>query len=72
MNEYVTIVLEAATDPSLAGTEVERTRERLARAGLLAVNPRRSGTRPDPAAVEAAGRRAARGQPLSEIVSDGR
>ena len=57
MNEYVTIVLEAATDPSLAGTEVERTRERLARAGLLATNPRRPGVGPDPVAVEAAGRR---------------
>ena len=72
MNEYVTIVLEAATDPSLAGTEVERTRERLARAGLLATNPRRPGVGPDPVAVKAAGRRAARGTPLSDIVSGNR
>ena len=36
MNDYVTAVLDAATDPNLGGTEAERLRERLASAGLLA------------------------------------
>ncbi|HEX4357668.1 MAG TPA: type II toxin-antitoxin system VapC family toxin [Pseudonocardia sp.] len=36
MNEFVTRVLDAATDPDLAGGEAARIRERLERAGLLA------------------------------------
>ena len=72
VNEFVTAVLAAATDPDLAGTEAERTRERLARSGILADLPRRDGRRPAAAEVEAARRRAARGTALSHIVSDGR
>ncbi len=73
MNEYVVVVLDAATNPQSAGTETERLRERLARAGLLAVDPPYEGRRPDPAAVEAAGRRAAaRGPLLSDLVSQDR
>ena len=70
MNEYVTIVLEVATNPSNASTAGERVRERLARAGLLADLPPYEGVRPDPAEVEEAAREAARGRPLSEFVSD--
>ena len=71
MNEYMSVVLDAATDPSLAGSEAERVRERLALAGLLA--PPRSGRRgrPSRAAVEAAGRRAAHGVPVADLVGDG-
>jgi hypothetical protein len=36
MNDYVTAVLDAATNPGLAGGEAERLRERLDQAGLLA------------------------------------
>ena len=36
MNDYVTAVLDAATNPRLAGSEAERLRERLDQAGLLA------------------------------------
>lgn len=36
MNEFMTRVLDAATNPDVAGDEVTRIRERLARAGLLA------------------------------------
>ena len=72
MNDYVTSVLDAATDPNLAGTAAERLRERLGAAGLLAAPSRISGRRPSPDAVAAAGSRAAAGRPVSEFVSDGR
>jgi hypothetical protein len=71
MNEYVTRVLEAATDPENAANETERIRERLARAGLLAPAgaPRR---RPAQAQVARARRAAGSGTPLAQIVSDDR
>lgn len=72
MNDYVNSVLDAATDPNLAGNEAERVRERLERAGLLAQPAPLAGTRPDPKAVLAAGRRAATGRPVATFVSDGR
>lgn len=72
MNDYVTSVLDAATDPNLAGTSAERIRERLRVAGLLATPTRLSGRRPSAAAVAAAGARAASGRPVSEFVSEGR
>jgi plasmid stability protein len=70
MNEYVTIVLDAVTNPGTAGTERERLRERLARAGLLAVDPPYRGPIPDPDAVEEAGRELGKGTPLSEIIRE--
>lgn len=45
MNDYVTAVLDAATDPDLAGDEATAPRERLARAGFLVPAGRRR-TRP--------------------------
>jgi|SRR6266540_4312581 len=71
MNEYVTRVLEAATDPDNAANETERIRERLTRAGLLAPAgaPRR---RPAKAQVARARRAAGSGTPLAQIVSDDR
>ena len=72
MNDYVTSVLDAATDPNLAGTSAERLRERLHNAGLLTTPTRLSGRRPSAAAVVAAGSRAAAGRPVSDFVSDGR
>ena len=71
LNDYLTVVLAAATDPELATSEAVRVRERLAAAGLL-VPPARSGVRPDPGAVARARASAARGTPLSDLVSDGR
>ena len=70
MNDYVTAVLDAATDPRLAGSDEERLRERLDQAGLLAEPgaPRR------PAREEAAAarRRAGQGTSLSQLVSEDR
>lgn len=54
-------------DDGLVDTEDQHVRERLARAGLPVV-PRGSAARPDPDAVAAAGRRAAVGTPVSEIL----
>jgi hypothetical protein len=71
LNDYVTSVLDAATDPDLAGSEAERIRERLAAAGLLAP-PGASRRRPPARSLDAARRAAGKGRPLSEIVSDGR
>ena len=71
MNDYVTAVLDAATDPNLGGTEAERLRERLASAGLLAevgVRRRRPSTRVTAQARAAAGK----GTPLSDLVSQDR
>ncbi|MDA8281456.1 MAG: transcriptional regulator [Actinomycetota bacterium] len=71
MNEYVTAVLDAATDPDMAGTEAERLHERLAAAGLLSI-PEHQRTRPPAAALAHARRKAGTGTPLSVLVSEGR
>jgi predicted transcriptional regulator len=72
-NSYAAAVLAAAVDPELAGDEVARLRERLARAGLLAPMPaRRPATRPDRAAVAAARAAAGQGRPLADLVSEDR
>lgn len=72
MNDYVTAVLDAATDPDLGGTEAERLRDRLAAAGLLDTPGGPGRRRPDEASVSAARRRAGRGTPLSDLVTGGR
>jgi hypothetical protein len=68
VNQYITAVLDAATNPDLASSETERIRERLARAGLLAATgvPR---TRPDPDRVAEARAAAAEGVPAAELIS---
>jgi hypothetical protein len=71
MNEYLSQVLDAATNPELAGEAAARTRERLARAGLLYI-PRAPRVRPDAEAVERAGLAAVSGTPSSELVSEDR
>src|SRR5271155_4673159 len=65
MNDYVTAVLDAATNPRLAGSEAESLRERLAQAGERRRRPPRE---------EAAGarRRAGAGTALSQLVSEDR
>lgn len=71
VNSFATAVLSAAVDPELAGDDAARVRERLARAGLL-TPAGLSRTRPDPDRVREARRRAARGRPISELVSEDR
>jgi hypothetical protein len=68
VNEFLTRVLDAATDPDLAGTEAERVRERLSQAGVLVV-PAPVSRRPDPHQVAEARRRAGAGASLADIVS---
>lgn len=70
VNDFITRVLDAATNPDLAGTEAEQVRERLARAGILAsVPPQKGRRRPDDAALARARRAAGRGTPLADLVS---
>lgn len=71
MNDYLTRVMRALTDPDLADDGMARIRERLARAGLLAGSglPRQ---RPPADQVEAARRAAGSGVPLSRFVRDDR
>ena len=71
MNDYVTAVLDAATNPRLAGTEVERLRERLDQAGLL-TEPSERHRRPPREEADGARRRACVGTALSQLVSEDR
>ena len=71
MNEYVTAVLDAATNPELAGDEMTRVRERLAAAGLL-VPPGPPRERPNAAAVAAARKAAGKGKSLVDFVIEDR
>ena len=71
MNDFVTRVLDAATNPDLNTNEADRVRERLARAGLLVsgATPR---TRPAGEHLAAARAAAGTGTLLSDLVGDGR
>lgn len=68
LNEYLTRLAQAATDPALAGDDADRIRERLALAGLL-VEAGRPRTRPDRDAVARARKVAGEGTPLSGLVA---
>lgn len=72
LNGYLSLIVDAATDPDLAGDEAARLRSRLAAAGLLAPPPRTSGNRPDPTAVARAAARARKGTDVAELVVSGR
>jgi plasmid stability protein len=72
VNAMATTILRAYADPGTAGDEMEEIRERLARAGLLAEPALKSAGRPDPEAVAEAGRRAAQGKLVSEILLEDR
>jgi hypothetical protein len=71
VNEFLTRVLAAATDPELTDDESLRVRERLAAAGLLAPT---GPPRPRPAEddLTRARHRAGQGHPLADLVRDGR
>ncbi|WP_419554372.1 transcriptional regulator [Candidatus Poriferisodalis sp.] len=68
MNEYLTRIVQAATDPSLSSNAIEEIRSRLRLAGLLSDFEARDIVRPDDDAVAAARQRAGQGTPLSELV----
>lgn len=76
MNDYITAVLDAATDPNLAESLAESVRDRLRRAGLLVDPAHPGGDAPlqlvDAERLAAARRRAGRGTPLAQLVADGR
>lgn len=73
VNAWASQVLLAAVDPDLATTEARRTRERLARAGLLVTPPPRPAVRrPDATRIARARRAAGRGRSLSSLVLEDR
>lgn len=72
VNAYVTSVLDAATNPALAGSEAAAVRERLRHAGLLADVIPPQLTPPTPTRVRRARAAAGKGTPLSELVAGGR
>lgn len=72
LNAFATDVLTAAVDPEHAGSEIERVRERLARAGMLATTGVSTKRRPDRSRVARARAAAGRGRPLADFVSDDR
>ncbi|MFT4230745.1 MAG: hypothetical protein QM602_10695 [Microbacterium sp.] len=71
LNEFLTQLVRAATDPQFAAGGADRLRERLTRAGLLAPA---SAAPPRPAEddIARARREAGEGVPLSRIVVDDR
>ena len=71
MNDFVTRVLDVATDPDLNTDETDRVRERLAHAGLL-VTHKAPRCRPAGQAVAAARAAAGAGRPMSDLIGDGR
>lgn len=72
VNAYAQAVLAAAVDPEFAGSESAQLRERLDRAGLLAVLPHASHPAPDHAALARARKHAGRGRSLSSLVIEDR
>lgn len=68
MNEFIAAVLDAATDPDLAGDEAEGIRQRLRSAGLLAPASEAAVHRPDPDRLAKARASAGQGTPLADLV----
>jgi hypothetical protein len=71
MNDYVSAVLDVATNPDGAGSDSQRLRERLDVAGLLAPTGHRR-RRPSAGAVAQARAAAGTGTPLPDLVQEGR
>ncbi|MGH8970050.1 MAG: transcriptional regulator [Actinomycetes bacterium] len=72
VNEYVSRVLAAATDPDTAGDDGRAVRERLSHAGLLVPVGGTPRERPPARSVAAARRRAGTGTSAADLVSEGR
>ena len=69
LNDYVTSVLDAATNPDLAGSEAKQLRERLARAGVLVTVEETAHRRPPADRVLRARASAGQGTPVSDLIS---
>ncbi len=70
VNAWLVALIRAAVDPDLADSDVERTRARLARAGLLVAPRRATGVRaPDARRLARARRAAGKGTALSDLVA---
>ena len=72
VNRYITRVLSLATSEDDQSTEVERMRQRMRAAGLLASEPREGKPRVSDEEMVALRRAASRGKSLSEIVLEDR
>jgi hypothetical protein len=72
LNDWVTAVLAAASDPALSGDEAEQVRERLAIAGLLEPVEPALHRRPAEAEIARARAAAGRGAAVSDLVAEGR
>ncbi len=69
MNEAMLMLMRVYVDPDLAGTDAERIRERLKRAGLLASPVPVQAVAPDPAKLARARAAAGAGTALSTLVN---
>ncbi|MCY4271773.1 MAG: transcriptional regulator [bacterium] len=72
MNEFLTRLARAATDPSKASAPIEEIRSRLRLAGLLSDFHVPDEEPPDEEAFNAARKRAGQGTPLSKLVTENR
>lgn len=72
LNGWMVMVVRLATDPDYAPTGIERTRERLRRAGILAEWPRSTKTRPSEEALARAGAAGGRGTPSEVLIRQDR
>jgi len=73
VNGYITHILSSVSDPNYGGTEAERVRERLRRAGLLEeLSDELEVERPAGEDFERARASAGKGKSLSDYVIDGR
>jgi hypothetical protein len=73
INQTFEDLVGAATDPALAGDELQALRERLARAGLVFdVSTLPDVVAPTDGELDRARAAAGRGTPLAELVSEGR
>lgn len=72
MNGYLTMIAQAATDPSQTSDAIEEIRSRLRLAGLLSDFDVPELVAPDERAVEEARKLAGQGTPLSKLVIENR
>ena len=73
VNGYLTYILKSASDPQFGGSEAERIRERLRRAGLLEEWPGEPDVeRPDREEIARIRAKAGKGTALSDLVIEER